>query len=382
MNITRFLLLLAVAGVTCAQKINLDTQTMGRNLYWDNVNKRIVIGWNGSFSGVLGHKVDVKDAGPNWTALSTQYSAMRVSVNDFPVNAQFGSNLVGIPEAITGALDIPATATFPNHGTGVAGYARGKSTANGIVGVFGAGLAAADNVLGAWGANFLAANTATIHNTVSHALPLVGFNNTNLYGVEIDTGIQPVAGVPNPNVNVRGLYVMTAGSTESPSPINNAIDIDFLGTFQPGFLYNWKNGIYINDGAADVALNIGASGTGNNVGSQPIRWRGRTSGGADIAASALMDQAGNLIINPGGGAATAIQDGSGSNILVVSSAGVTVAASKPFAPGTFVFANIATALPGTGMMGFCTNCTSGSNPCTGGGTGALAILQGGAFKCF
>lgn len=376
MNITRFLLLLAVAGATCAQRINLDTQTMGRNLYWDNTNKRLAIGWNGSFSGVLGHKFDLKDAGPTWNTLATQYSSMRIAVNDYPVNAQFGSNLVGIAEAITGALDIPSTATFANHAAGVAGYARGKSTANGPVGVFGAGLCAADLVPGCWGSNFMAANTATIHNPVSHALPLVGFDNANVYGIEVDVGIHPTAFTTTPNVTARGVYAVFGGGAQSINATINAFEADFSGP------YNWNNALFTRDGAADVALNIGATGTGNGVGSQPIRWRARSGGGADLSASAVLDSSGNLIINPAGGAITAIQDGAGATVLAASSAGVSVAAGKPFSLGTFVFANIATALPGTGMMGFCTNCTAGTNPCTGGGSGALAVLQSGAYKCF
>lgn len=37
--------------------------------------------------------------------------------------------------------------------------------------------------------------------------------------------------------------------------------------------------------------------------------------------------------------------------------------------------------PGNSKIQFCTDCTSPSSPCTGGGTGALAVRENGAWKC-
>lgn len=312
MKISRVVLLLSVAGSMCAQKVNLDTQTTGTNFYWDNTNKRVALGWNGSFSGVLGKKFDIKDAGPTWTALATQYNAMRVAVNGYPANAQFGSNLVGIPEAITGALDIPFNATFANHGAGVAGYARGASAANGPVGVFGAGLCAATLVPGCWGANFMAANTATIHNPVSHALPLVGFNQTNLYGIEIDVGIHPPAGIPIPFVNARGIYLVLGSGAETSSDTVNALEVDHVGSF------NWRNAFYSRDAAATTGLFLGTAAAGDNTGSQPIVFSSRTSGGTHGTGMIYTDPDGNMVHKSG--TATGIhqlQNGSGTPVFSV-----------------------------------------------------------------
>jgi hypothetical protein len=47
--------------------------------------------------------------------------------------------------------------------------------------------------------------------------------------------------------------------------------------------------------------------------------------------------------------------------------------------GGVLFANLGT--PGNGTVTFCTDCSTASNPCTGTGTGALAVRQNGAWKC-
>ena len=50
-----------------------------------------------------------------------------------------------------------------------------------------------------------------------------------------------------------------------------------------------------------------------------------------------------------------------------------------FSLGVKAFANLGTPINGT--MYYCPDCTAGSNPATGGGTGAIAIRQNGAWKC-
>lgn len=69
-----------------------------------------------------------------------------------------------------------------------------------------------------------------------------------------------------------------------------------------------------------------------------------------------------------------------SNGLGVS--GLQLLSSVAFANlATFQFA-FAPTTPGNGTLVYCFDCTTGSNPCTGSGTGAFAGKQNGAWKCF
>src|SRR5258708_18346028 len=94
---------------------------------------------------------------PTWTALNTVWDGFRVSVGEYPVNAEFGNNTTAIPQAVAGLINIPSTATGNNHGAGVAGYALTSAPSIGAVGVFGFGGINSPNAA-SWGGNFLVTN--------------------------------------------------------------------------------------------------------------------------------------------------------------------------------------------------------------------------------
>jgi len=290
-----------------------DIETTGGNFKWDNTIKRIAIGFSGIYTSVRATVMESAIV-TSWAGLTKLWYAMRINVNNFPSNAEFGSDLAPIPQGITGSMDIPASVTFANHGAGVAGYARSASTALGGVGTFGAGLVAANSVIGAWGANLLVSNTATIHNPVSHANPPgPGYNLTNLYGIEIDNGVHPLAGGGTPNISGRGIYMVIGGSIQPLAAVYNCIDMDNVNFAA----CRWNNAINISDGVAATGLNLGTATQGTESGSQPIKFKSRDSVGTVNYSQIFSNAGGDFIMLPANGHLIVSTDSDGSPITMV-----------------------------------------------------------------
>jgi hypothetical protein len=306
------LLLLSTLGILSAQSINLDTQTKGQNFHWDNTNRRLNLGWNGSFGSVLGKKLDIKDAGPTWGSYSTLHNTLRVAINDYPLNAQFGLNTTGITEAIVGAIEIPSSSAAANHSAGIAGYVRTASTTQGAVGTFGAGFMGA-NGTSAWGGNFLVSNCGS-----QSCSP--GYTTGVLYNLELDLNVMALDGGVAPNVAVRGIYLIGGSNIQSAS-IMNAIDIAPIGIARTGVpnVIPWKNAIYIGHTQGDypaekasadygVFVEHGAVTTGTALyvgkqegtgisGAQTITFHSEDSLTVNRESSITADPDGNMLIS-------------------------------------------------------------------------------------
>lgn len=105
------------------------------------------------------------------------------------------------------------------------------------------------------------------------------------------------------------------------------------------------NAILVNDNVSPIGLSLGTAGTGNNVNSQSIRFKGRTSGAVNRVADIHGDVNGALVLTPDvASGLTAVQDGSGLSILLLSSG----------------FSNVHMNIPGLSTAGVITNSSAGS----------------------
>lgn len=264
----------AVVGLLNANKTDSGNNTFSGNNSYSGTS---------SFTGLI----TAANAGPTWASYSGNFDFIRVTLNNYPVGAEFGNNAVPIASVITGAIEVPASAAGGNANFGIAGYARTASTSQGGVGLFGQGLANADGV-SVWGGNFVISNAPLQGAAVNS-----GHNNVVMYGIEIDVNLVSNGGTPN--VPTRGIYLVS-GTTATTLGLFDAIDIDAVGT-------PWKIGTNFNDGVCSIAaINVGATGTGNNVGSMPILLNGRDSGGTAKQASIQTDPGGDLVLSPATGA--------------------------------------------------------------------------------
>ncbi len=257
----------------------------------------------------------LSDAGPTWAGLATVYNGLFVSTNGFTVGEMFGSNIVGYVQTIAAGVEIPSSANFGNHAAGVGGYARTASTSVGSVGVYGQGTVngSGTNQYSAFGANFVVTNTPFMDSGTN-----TGFN-AELYGIEIDINLKKRATVA-PSGNVRGIYLQNNGAEIQPTGNFNAIEIDGGGTV------TWKSAFYTDDGAVATTvssstggLNLGTTGTGNGVNSQPIVLRSRTGGGANGISSITTNSNGDIFLNPStNGAIVLLTDGTTTTIQATS----------------------------------------------------------------
>lgn len=250
----------------------------------------------------------LSDAGPTFAGLATIYNGLFVSTNGFTVGEMFGSNITGYVQAVAAGVEIPSSANFGNHAAGIGGYARTASSSVGSVGIYGQGTVngTGTNLYSAFGANFVVTNTPFMDSGAN-----TGFNG-NYYGIEIDINFKKLSGGTTPSANVRGIYMQNNGCEVQPTGNFYAFEIDGGGTVP------WKAGLYTDDGAiggtvsgSQGGINLGCIGTGNGVGSQPIVWRSRTSGGAAGISSITVDANGDIQINPSSnGAIVLMTDGS------------------------------------------------------------------------
>ena len=284
-----------------------DIETTDGHFFWDNTVKRLAVGYAGVYTQVKAIVLDALTM-PDWVNLHLPWWGIKVNAGDLPPETHFGSNMIPLPESITGCIDLPSSVPFANHGAGIAGYGRSTSTALGGVGVFGAGLINANNVPGGWGCNFLCSNTGTIHNPVSHATPPEpGFNLTNVYGMEIDIGTHELDGGGVPNISGRGIYMVLGGSVQPLAAVFNCIDVE---SFSPT-VCKWQNVINIADGAcAGSALRIGTAELGTS-GSMPIAMKTRNSSGVVKYVTMIADPDGNYVISPGTGGVVQFKDEGG-----------------------------------------------------------------------
>ena len=252
----------------------------------------------------LGPNLQGTNPGPNWSGFTTNWADFVRNVNGFPPAGLFGGGTVSIPEAIRGAINIPASSSPNNHGAGVAGYAMSASTTKGAVGVFGLAEANANGV-STWGANFAAANCATPWANCISANS--GFNNWTGYGIEVDVGVQPMTGGAAPSHFLRGVYVVNAGNVNATGYAFDADNPVNTSTMSAAF--------HTSDGFSNTFGYIGTTASGNNTGSQNVVFRSRDSGGTLRTSSIFADPNGNFIFVAGPGALMVLEDGAGNSAL-------------------------------------------------------------------
>jgi hypothetical protein len=260
------------------------------------INGTPVLGLSGTTTQIGGTKATFASAGPTWGNYSNIWSGFTANVGGYPTAAMFGLDAVGIAQALTGAIEIPASSTAGNHAAGVAGYARTLSSGQGAVGSFGFG---GSGVAGgsAWGMNTVTTNAA-----VPNPSDGQGFDGGAVYGLELDFNVVKKAGSVEPNVPIRGIYFNGLSTTKGTNPIVRAIEVEALNT--TGSKIPWDDGFYTNDGAAVRGINLGAAlvNTGaTSVGSQPIRMASYLSGALKVA-DIQSDPFGNIILTPSSGA--------------------------------------------------------------------------------
>lgn len=159
---------------------------------------------------------------------------------------------LSIPEAITGAMNIPADAKLNNHGAGVSGYSRSASPSIGAVGLYGQGDAVGLNTT-AWGFNTVSKDN--------------GIRTTGLWGGEIDINVTAAG------TFARGLDIV-GGSTEQPDVASPAIivqtpGVGFKGKTKP---IRWGRGLYLDDESAFTGIEVGTAYLKPSVGSMPISF--------------------------------------------------------------------------------------------------------------
>lgn len=219
-------------------------QSLGGNANPGGSSGQIQFNNAGTFFGALG--TTVQPSGPIFPGLSTIYDSMRVSVNGFPITSQFGQNAVGLVEAFTGAVEIPSSANYGNHSSGVSGYARTASTSVGAVGLFGGGML--NGVAGsAWGLNTVTSNCPTLSCTSGAG------SGGIIWGYELDiNNFSPGANV------IRGVHAL--GNSEVPATgLSDGFSTSVLGINKNPKI-RWTNAFHSNDGSVSGAsLSIGLS---------------------------------------------------------------------------------------------------------------------------
>lgn len=171
--------------------------------------------------------------------------------------------------------------------------------------------------------------------------------------------------------------------------------VNTLSASSPGTL-KWTCGFCLLDAVANSALQIGVTGTGNNLGSMPILMYSRDSSGNVNGGAFATDQSGNFLFHPGfapafGNPGTVFLDTNGNVVVGITGfAGgakglVQAGGTTRIQTGTDALANLGAESGGTQV--FCSDCdtppTEG-DVCTAAGnhSGAVAFRIRGAWHCF
>lgn len=242
---------------------------------------------------------------PAWASYTSVFEAFKVNVNSFPTSGLFGANTAGITEAIAGMVEIPSTVVAINHSTGLAGYARTASSAQGAVGCFGSG-ALNSGGQHAWGSNFLVTNSPQAVGATN-----TGFNFGGLWGSEIDVNLFKTGGAA-PTGDVAGLAFFGASEIQNTGALR-AIDIHEVG-INTSPVTPWKHGLYTGDAAATVGISLGALLAGATQPSQTLEFRSTSGASATLSSTINSLADGGLLILPQSGQVVLRNDAAGAQI--------------------------------------------------------------------
>ncbi|WP_141694067.1 hypothetical protein [Rhizobium lusitanum] len=255
-----------------------NTGTSGANLpFLNGINT-----WSGTqtFSG--NNAVIGTDAGPNFATLNTVYDSWRNAVGTTcPNTLEFGANTLGVVNAISGCVNIPASTTTNTNsiGAGVAGHAITASTTFNAVGAFGQALT--NNSTGtanAWGGNFVGNNCPLMTcatNTGTHA---------NVRGIEVDVNYAATSGGGSVNGLINGALITGAlWGTPNTGYTSHALEIDAA-------VGKWQYGLWINTGTiSGNAIQVNAVAAGASQDSMSMQFQGTNSGGGGAGATINWD---------------------------------------------------------------------------------------------
>lgn len=253
---------------------------------------------------------------PAWATYSDIHNGMKFTMGGYSDANMFGNDLVGCAQALAVGLTVPATSAAGNHAAAIAGYGMTLSTGQGAVGLFGFGGIGINGASG-WSFNTVTTNAAKVQPAND-----TGFDGGAVYAWEADFNIVKKSGAVEPNVPIRGIYMIGASQTRGASAVIRAIDIDGLN--HTGTKIGWLDALYIADGAADRAINIGSTlvNTGSTTtNSQPVVFSAYLSG-AQKSGQIYLESSGNVKIAPNAGSGGAVDTSAGA---VYSVNGVTVA---------------------------------------------------------
>jgi len=300
--------------------------------------------------------------GPNFATYTTAYSGVVADVGGLPRSCRAGGDTVGVTDVILGTVDLPYSSGNPRgiHAAGVAGIARTADPNMGALGVFGGAMAnaAPGRVSQVFGGNFVVTNKPNFVPNV----PNQGLENCELYGIEIDVACERTASgaIPN-NVNIRGTW--TTGNCEvMTNGLLCAHYVGFAGAFNK---VPFKEGFRTMDEAARTALMAGFAPGSGAVGSATIELRSRDGGGTVRQGRISTDAGGNIVVEPGGGAAVSLAPGGISSAFILNVGNsLNVAGNAGVGGGLTVNGNIAAGSVGAGTFAANTSVTSPGVTCT------------------
>lgn len=250
-------------------------------------------------------------------------------------------------------------------------------------------------------------------------------NQNSRTGGTTTTGILSVArGWPLTSSNISGTVGLQDGTLTTP-PLYFAADPD-VGMYRTGgaiaFGLNGSNRLVVSDGIVTSSALLQPSPDANrDLGSSSLRWKDYYGSGNVIATNFaaantssnngyfgwgsrskfFSDADGNIRLNnsaatdfgllqfggttnafpalkrDGAALRTRLADDSGGASMIVD--GLLYTGTSGVELTGIAFASLGTA--SNGRIRFCTDCTNFSNPCTGGGTGAIAKRLNGAWDC-
>lgn len=237
------------------------------------------------------------------------------NLNNLNFQAMYGAGN-GVTSAVAGGVLVPVGNNV-SLAAGVSGWCESLSLAVNCVPFYGVGRAGTDSET-VWGINVVSSDTDL--NGVAHLLD-------SIYGNEIDIGCSVTSTICT-GVDVQPVLAA------SPTVGRYEHYIKPISTGGPTFIMPF--GLQIDDGAATVAISVGAQAASASQSSSLINLVSRNSGNAPLTGNIQQDALGNInIASPGG-------------TLNVSSGAGALSAGKITSNAVLVSGGTGAALTGTG----------------------------------
>ena len=209
---------------------------------------------------------------PPGTAAETE---IEVAGNAGDSQAEYGASQAGSSfSGMISAVNIVPNGATVAAANAVSGFVRAEDAGTNAVGGYFQARAAVDN------ANIFGGNSLI-------QFPASGPGSSGAGGIAHEFNVNILSAS-----TVNGIGISVVGeSTAQPSGAAQALKVDELGLSND---IKWKEGLVFVDGSVDVAIQLNTINTGNNQGSQNIRFRSRDSGGTERNAELIADANGAL----------------------------------------------------------------------------------------